>query len=103
MAQLLSHSAGFPGQLTVADAKTLNNIVPLLKKGGLAFQPGKDWRYGPGVEIQGYLLQRWSGKDLSDLLQERLLQPLGMVDIGFFIDSSKTQRLTKVRTSSNNA
>lgn len=49
MAQLMSHSAGFPGQLTVAGAKTLGDVIPQLQKGKLAFQPGKDWRYGPGV------------------------------------------------------
>ena len=59
MAQLVSHSAGFPSQLTV-QSDTLDNIIPSLVKGNLAFQPGKDWRYGPGVELQGYLhsLQR---------------------------------------------
>jgi CubicO group peptidase (beta-lactamase class C family) len=103
MAQLMSHSAGFPGQLTVSGARTLGDIIPPLKKGGLAFQPGKDWRYGPGVEIQGYLIQKWSSKDLSDFLQEKLLQPLGMVDTGFFIDPSKVPRLTTVHTSNSDS
>lgn len=96
MAQLMSHSAGFPEMLWVANATTLADIVPPLVQGGLAFQPGKDWLYGPGADIQGYLMERWSGKDLSDLLQEKLLQPLGMVDTGFFVDPSKVSRITPV-------
>lgn len=52
MAQLMSHSAGFPGQLTVR-SPTLQTIIEPLVKGQLAFQPGRGWKYGPGVEIQG--------------------------------------------------
>jgi CubicO group peptidase (beta-lactamase class C family) len=99
MAQLMSHSAGFPAQLTVPSA-TLQGIIPPLVRGQLAFQPGTDWRYGPGVEIQGYLVEKWAGKDLSDFLQERLFGPLGMVDTGFFVDPSKANRVTKVHTGS---
>jgi CubicO group peptidase (beta-lactamase class C family) len=100
MAQLVSHSAGFPGQLSVQSA-TLQGIIPPLVKGELAFQPGTDWRYGPGVEIQGYLVERWAGKDLSDFLQERLFKPLGMVDTGFFIDASKSSRVSKIHSMAN--
>jgi len=95
MAQLVSHSAGFPGQLSVA-SPTLQTIIPPLVRGQLAFQPGKDWRYGPGVEIQGYLIEKWAGKDLSDFLQERLFQPLGMQDTGFFIAPNKASRVSKL-------
>lgn len=95
MAQLMSHSAGFPAMLTV-NSTTLDEIIPPLVRGQLAFQPGTDWRYGPGVEIQGYLSQKWAGKDLSDYLEEKLFRPLGMVDTGFFIDPSKAGRVSKL-------
>lgn len=85
--------------LWVANSTTLADIVPPLVKGGLAFQPGKDWQYGPGADIQGYLIERWSGKDLSGFLQERILQPMGMVDTGFFVDASKVDRITPVHRS----
>jgi CubicO group peptidase (beta-lactamase class C family) len=97
MAMVMSHSAGFPGQLSVPSA-TLGEIIPPLVKGQLAFQPGRDWRYGPGVEIQGYLVEKWAGKDLSDFMQERILGPLNMTDSGFFIDPSKTSRVSKVHS-----
>jgi CubicO group peptidase (beta-lactamase class C family) len=98
MAMVVSHSAGFPGMLTVP-SPTLGGIIPPLVAGQLAFQPGRDWRYGPGVEIQGYLIEKWSGKDLSDFLTERLFTPLGLEDTGFFIDRSKVGRVTKLHTS----
>jgi CubicO group peptidase (beta-lactamase class C family) len=95
MAMMMSHSAGFPGQLGIS-SPTLGEIIPPLVAGQLAFQPGRDWRYGPGVEIQGYLIQKWAGKDLSDFFQERILGPLNMTDTGFFIDASKVDRVTKI-------
>jgi CubicO group peptidase (beta-lactamase class C family) len=90
---LMSHSAGFPGQLSV-NSTTLQGIIPPLVEGQLAFQPGTDWRYGPGVEIQGYLVERWAKKDLSDFMQERIFGPLGMTDTGFFISPSKADRVS---------
>lgn len=45
-----------------------------------------------------YLIERWAGKDLSDFLTERLLQPLKMVDSGFYLDPSKRNRVTKVHS-----
>jgi CubicO group peptidase (beta-lactamase class C family) len=83
--------------LTVPSA-TLSGIIAPLVRGQLAFQPGRDWRYGPGVEIQGYLIEKWSGKDLSDFLVERLFAPMGLQDTGFFIDPSKTSRVTKLHS-----
>jgi len=92
MAQLMSHSAGFPG-LIVATGDTLKSGVESVLKGNLATQPGTSWAYGPGVEIQGYLMEKWAGKDFNDILQERVLQPLGMNDTGFFTAGEKRTRL----------
>jgi CubicO group peptidase (beta-lactamase class C family) len=95
MAMLMSHSAGFPAMLTV-NSTTLGGIIPPLVAGQLAFQPGTDWRYGPGVEIQGYLVERWAKQDLSDFLQERLFAPLGMADTGFFVAPAKAARVSSL-------
>jgi CubicO group peptidase (beta-lactamase class C family) len=92
MAQLMSHSAGFPG-LIVATGSTLKSGVESVLKGNLATQPGTSWAYGPGVEIQGYLMEKWAGKDFNDILQERVLQPLAMNDTGFFTAGEKRGRL----------
>jgi CubicO group peptidase (beta-lactamase class C family) len=92
MAQLMSHSAGFPG-LIAASGATLTAGVESIVKGNLAAQPGTRWAYGPGVEIQGYLMERWAKKDFSDILQERILGPLGMNDTGFFIAGDKRARI----------
>jgi CubicO group peptidase (beta-lactamase class C family) len=95
MAMIMSHSAGF-GRGARSSSPTLDGIIPSLVQGGLSFQPGSKWVYGPSVDIQGYLIQKWAGKDLSDFLEERVFKPLGMVDTGFFIDKSKASRLSKM-------
>jgi CubicO group peptidase (beta-lactamase class C family) len=92
MKQLLSHSAGFPAT-AAASGPTLKAGVEALKTSKLAFQPGTNWKYGPGVEIQGYLMERWAGKDFSDILQERILKPLGMFDTGFWTPEEKHPRV----------
>jgi CubicO group peptidase (beta-lactamase class C family) len=100
MAQLMSHTAGFglssdysSVNLRKGDLKDMINEVA---KVPLAFQPGKDWRYGPSVDIQGYLVEKLSGKGFDEFLQERLFGPLGMVDTGFFVDPSKVGRVSRI-------
>lgn len=95
MRQLMSHSAGFAAD-AVAHGATLEAGIAILKdpaRTKLAFQPGTDWKYGPSVEVQGYLMEKWAGKDLSEIYQERVLKPLGMTDTGFWIPDEKRQRL----------
>ncbi|TID20489.1 beta-lactamase/transpeptidase-like protein [Venturia nashicola] len=95
MKQLMSHSAGFAAD-AAARGKTLDEGVAILKdekKTQLAFQPGTSWKYGPGVEIQGYLMQKWAGKDIAEIYDERLLKPLGMVDTAFWTPAEKQSRV----------
>jgi CubicO group peptidase (beta-lactamase class C family) len=92
MAELMSHSAGFPS-IIIAEGATLKAGVEGLAGKSLAFQPGEGWAYGPGVEIQGYLMQKWAGKDFADILNERVLHPLNMTDTGFWLTGEKRTRV----------
>jgi CubicO group peptidase (beta-lactamase class C family) len=92
MAELMSHSAGFPW-LIAATGVTLKQGVEDILKGNLISQPGTSWAYGPGVEIQGYLMERWAGKDFNDILYERLLKPLELNDTAFYMTGEKRHRL----------
>jgi CubicO group peptidase (beta-lactamase class C family) len=100
MAQLMSHSAGFDRTAAYASLNlrkgNLKDMINELAKVPLAFQPGKDWRYGPNVDIQGYLVEKLSGMGLDEFFQQKLFGPLGMVDTGFFVDPSKVGRLTRI-------
>ncbi|SEB60043.1 CubicO group peptidase, beta-lactamase class C family [Nocardioides exalbidus] len=60
----------------------------------LIHQPGDGWTYNASYDLLGVLLARAAGKDLAELMAERLLGPLGMVDSGFFVPMEKRDRFT---------
>lgn len=49
----------------------------------LLYQPGERWLYNTGADVLGVLIARASGQALDVFLQERVFEPLGMVDTGF--------------------
>lgn len=59
----------------------------------LAFQPGERWIYHMSTEILGVLISRVSGQSLGQLLRERIFEPLGMKDTGFYVPEAKMDRL----------
>ena len=63
-------------------------LVPLLH------QPGEGWTYNAAYDVLGVLLARASGQSFADLMAERLLAPLGMVDTGFHVPRDKRSRFT---------
>ena len=48
----------------------------------LLYQPGTRWVYSVSVDIQGYLVEKLSGKTFPEFLRTRIFEPLGMVDTG---------------------
>jgi CubicO group peptidase (beta-lactamase class C family) len=95
MKQLMSHSAGFGARKEYSDLRggDLQDMIDHLAKEPLSFQPGRGWRYGPSVDIQGYVIQKLTGQFLDEFLEERIFAPLGMVDSGYVLPASKTERL----------
>jgi CubicO group peptidase (beta-lactamase class C family) len=95
MKQLMSHSAGFGarGEYTDLRGGDLQDMIDFLAKQPLSFQPGKGWRYGPSVDIQGYIIQKLTGQFVDEFLEQRIFAPLGMVDSGYVLPASKVERL----------
>ena len=58
----------------------------------LVAQPGTKWNYGVGMDVLGRLVEVVSGKSYGEFLQERLFDPLGMVDTGFHVPKEKLDR-----------
>ncbi len=71
-------------------AKFINRLATL----PLAFQPGTGWRYSLSHDVVGYLVQVISGMPFERFLDERIFQPLGMVDAGFVVPPHKADRLS---------
>lgn len=57
-------------------------------------QPGERWLYHLGADVLGVLLARVGGASLGEVLQERVLDPLGMADTGFRVPSDSLDRFT---------
>jgi CubicO group peptidase (beta-lactamase class C family) len=113
MGELMSHTAGFTygvfgntqvdklyQELKPLQAGSLNEFIGRLAKIPLLYQPGEAWVYSVSVDIQGYLIEKLSGKSLPDFMRERIFLPLGMKDTAFLVPEEKLGRLATVYTSS---
>jgi len=72
----------------ITNAEMINRIANL----PLIFQPGEKWHYSVATDVAGYLVEVLSGKSLGDYMQEKIFDPIGMVDTAFHIDPDKLDR-----------
>ena len=73
--------------------QTLEQFVTRLGDIPLRQQPGTQWHYSVGVDVQGYLIEVLAGKPFADVLAERIFEPLGMTDTAFWVPPAKADRL----------
>jgi len=59
----------------------------------LLHQPGERWAYGTGYDVLGVLIARATGRPFEVALRDRVLDPLGMHDTGFWVDEARRSRL----------
>jgi len=85
-------------ELLRADRKSSKAFIDDLVTLPLVHQPGTVWRYSVATDVIGYLVEVISGKSLGQFFQERIFQPLGMVDSGFAVPPEKISRLSTVYT-----
>ena len=83
-----------PDYPVIVDPKIdLAEVVRRIAKIPLLHTPGTTFHYGYSVDVLGRLVEVISGKTLEQFFQERLLQPLGMKDTGFYVPKEKLDRL----------
>ncbi len=73
---------------------TLEDAVKRLAQAPLYFAPGTQWLYSSSIDVLGRLVEVLSGDSLDVFLEQRIFQPLGMPDTGFYLAPEKAQRLT---------
>ena len=56
-------------------------------------QPGSLWQYGHSTDVLARIMEIVSGKSLLEVEREKLLDPLGMKDTGFFVTDPQKQKL----------
>jgi CubicO group peptidase (beta-lactamase class C family) len=70
-------------------------FLAMLSSLPLRHQPGTVWDYGFGLDVLGLTVESLEQRTLGQVLQERLLNPLGTVDTGFFIPAAKAERYAR--------
>ena len=76
----------------IAEAGTLQGMVEELAQVPLEFSPGEAWNYSVSADVLGYLIGKISGRPFEQFLKERIFDPLGMGDTGFYVPSAKAAR-----------
>ena len=59
----------------------------------LIYQPGDRLNYGLSTDVLGILVARIEGKPLAQLLKERIFDPIGMSDTGFWVPIAEHERV----------
>ena len=72
---------------TLAEACDLWASLPLL------FQPGTEWNYSVATDVLGRVVEVASGLRLDEFFTQRILEPLGMADTGFYAKPDDLHRL----------
>jgi CubicO group peptidase (beta-lactamase class C family) len=76
--------------------QTTEQGIAKLTKYPLLTQPGAKWRYGFHSDVLGRIGEIVSGKNLSDLVRERVTGKLGMADTGFWVEEKNLERFADV-------
>ncbi|MDQ6697615.1 MAG: beta-lactamase family protein [Actinomycetota bacterium] len=64
----------------------------------LLFHPGTEWNYSVATDVLGRVVEVLSGQTLDAFFAERIFEPLGMNDSGFWADESDHGRLAALYT-----
>ena len=103
---LLRHTSGFAYGFGLGTSKVdklynqnhplfvgnTNEMIQRLSKFPLQSNPGTKYNYSLSVDVLGCLIERVSGKSLSEFLKVNIFDPLGMSDTHFKLPKSKTGR-----------
>ncbi len=96
---------GFPGSGAIEQAYidagesnldiTNAELVTLLSKLPLKYEPGTTWWYSRSTDVLGRLIEVVSGMTLGEFIDKRISKPLGMADTAFSVAPAKTARFAE--------
>ena len=94
--QILTHTSGLgeaPPEAT-KNARSLADLVPAWLAAPMKNEPGEKWVYTQsGINLAGRIVEVVTGRPFDAFLQERLFDPLGMVDTTFYPTEEQRTRL----------
>lgn len=93
---LLTHTSGIPNFTSFPDYRshepfpqTPEQLVAWFKDKPLDFHPGEGWNYSnSGYVLLGYLIEKISGENYAQFVQENIFKPLGMENSGYDSNSA---------------
>ncbi len=74
---------------------TAEDMLKNLGQIPLAHQPGTTWEYSIAVDVLGLLLERVEKKPLDAIVKTLLLDPLGMKNTSWWVETSQQPRLAE--------
>ena len=77
---------------------TIEENIKKLAALPLHFDPGEKYYYSMGLDVLGYFVEILTEKSFAEVLQERIFDPLGMKDTGFYLPESKGDRVATLHT-----
>ena len=111
---LMRHTAGLPGAARYMAGQTavdkcyreaglhrlhacnLQEMIEKLGRIPLLYQPGTKWHYSIAADVLGRLIEVASGQSFDVFLADRIFQPLGMHDTGFYVPMEKINRFASM-------
>jgi CubicO group peptidase (beta-lactamase class C family) len=90
---LLTHASGIPSYtglaefrtMIVANPQTPESLIGYVEDRELEFEPGAEFRYNnSGYVLLGMIVEAVTGKPWAEVLEERILDPLGMETAGVY-------------------
>jgi len=83
------------GDFTTPDY-SLRECMQRLAEQPLLFEPGTAWNYSMSTDVCGAVIEVITGQTLAQAFAERVFNPLSMLDTGFSVPASATERFTSL-------
>jgi CubicO group peptidase (beta-lactamase class C family) len=95
--QLLTHSSGMGDYLnsgSLAEVKTLRDLLPRFVNQPLLFEPGEKMQYSnSGYVVLGLIIEKLSGRTYYDYVKENIFKPAGMTKTDSYELNQKVEDL----------
>jgi CubicO group peptidase (beta-lactamase class C family) len=82
--------------LSMGALESLSDEMEKLGTVPLRYQPGEQWVYGLGHDVQAYMVEYFSGMPYAEYLQKVIFDPLGMKDTMFGVPPAVADRFASV-------
>lgn len=96
---LLTHTHGIPNAVQTERHKAMEKVDFIKKycEADLEFEPGTEFKYSDivGYYLLGIILEKVTNQEFGKLLEEKILQPLGLKNTGYYWPESNPKNLAK--------